>query len=68
LHHDHQRRRDDADRVSAVVSALSDDDLHEHDECCRHDPDDMSMTDTAGDAGTSGFKVYGLFFSMMRSR
>jgi hypothetical protein len=30
--------------VSPDLSALPDDDLHQHDQRCRYDPDDMSMT------------------------
>jgi hypothetical protein len=52
VHDDHQRCWDDADCVPAVVSALSDHDVHEHDQRCRHHADDMSMTDTTTDEYT----------------
>jgi hypothetical protein len=37
VHDDHERCRDDADRVPAVVSAIQDHDLHLEYQCRRHD-------------------------------
>jgi hypothetical protein len=40
--------------VSAIVSAVPDDDVHQHHERCRHHPDDMSMTAPKAETRSGG--------------